>query len=262
MNAKMWLHAFALGSFLLTQVAAAPAGKRYCEKHPEDPRCSPTVTPEIRKTEFPPIESTPTDIRKTQIPSETPETPAPTEKSSATPTASATPGQDPATPTPTSEPELNSSCQIHEEYVNSDWTAWYATYQGGYNESVVWAFTVSGTDWVGMWLGLTAKKANLAARGALIRVLVLPWLIFLGLMTSTFFLNLDRQYDSENFVLAALFAIGMLCDLYFYLWARTNLRHAFRTVATQRFDAKVPSRWRFLPTFKSEPDGKPAEAQS
>ena len=71
--------------------------------------------------------------------------------------------------------------------------------------------------WVGMWLGLTAKKANLAARGALIRVLVLPWLIFLGLMTSTFFLNLDRQYDSENFVLAAWFAIGMLCDLYFYL---------------------------------------------
>ena len=104
MNAKMWLHAFALGSFLLTQVAAAPAGKRYCEKHPKDPRCSPTVTPEIRKTEFPPIESTPTDIRKTLVPSETPETPAPTEWPSATPTASATPGQGLATPTTSSTP--------------------------------------------------------------------------------------------------------------------------------------------------------------
>ena len=80
-------------------------------------------------------------------------------------------------------------------------------------------------------------------------------------MTSTFFLNLDRQYDSENFVLAAWFAIGMLCDLYLF-WAPDKPARAFRTVATQRFDAKVSGRWRFIRGIKSEPDGKPAEAQS
>src|SRR3972149_3221054 len=107
MNAKRrLLMLFALGVSFLSQVAAAPAGRRYCERYP-DPRCQTlTATPQIRETEeFPPIESTPTATSSaTPIPSETPETPAPTKELSATPTASATPGQDPATPTPSSTP--------------------------------------------------------------------------------------------------------------------------------------------------------------
>jgi len=163
MNAKRrLLMLFALGVSFLSQVAAAPAGRRYCERYPKDPRCQTlTVTPQIRETEeFPPIESTPTDTSSaTPIPSETPETPAPTDEIQATPTTSATPDEDPVT-TPTSTPEVNSSCEVHEEYVSWDWTAWYATYQGGYNETVVWSFSVSGTDWVGMWQGVSGDTRD------------------------------------------------------------------------------------------------------
>lgn len=116
--------------------------------------------------------------------------------------------------------------------------------------------------YVGMWLGLTAKKSHRASSGALLRVLVLPWLIFFGLMTTTLFLNLDRQYDSENFILVAWFGIAMLTDLYFFLWARRKLRRELRTLATQPFDRPTPGRRRLMPRlrFRPEPSGEPVKA--
>ena len=114
--------------------------------------------------------------------------------------------------------------------------------------------------WLSMWLGLKVRKANWASSGALIRVLLLPSIVFLGLMTATLFFTFDRQFDSELFVLAAWFVIGMATDLYFYLQARTNLRREFRNMATQRFDGKAPSRSRVVPTMKTEANGEPVKA--
>lgn len=114
--------------------------------------------------------------------------------------------------------------------------------------------------WLGMWLGLNSRKANWASSGALVRVLVVPSLVFLGLMTTSLFLNFERQFDSENFILAVWFVISMANDLYFFLWARTNLRREFRTVATQRFDAQVRARVRVVPAVKAKPSGEPLKA--
>src|SRR6185369_1049182 len=38
-------------------------------------------------------------------------------------------------------------------------------------------------SWMGMWLGLTSRSITRAASAALVRVLVLPWLAFLALLT-------------------------------------------------------------------------------
>ncbi|MBI2946159.1 MAG: ABC transporter permease subunit [Verrucomicrobia bacterium] len=114
--------------------------------------------------------------------------------------------------------------------------------------------------WLGMWLGLKSRKANWASSGALMRVLVVPSLVFLGLMTTSLLLNFERQFDSENFLLAVWFVICMASDLYFFLWARTNLRREFRTVATQRFDAQVRARVKVVPQVRPEPATEPVKA--
>lgn len=113
--------------------------------------------------------------------------------------------------------------------------------------------------WVSMWLGLTAKKASAASRGALLRVLVLPGLIFFGLMTASLYTNLDRHYDSETWILASWFAIGIVNDIYFAASARANLRREFRKAAAQRFDSRVSGRAEFVTRLKSEPRNQPVE---
>ena len=97
--------------------------------------------------------------------------------------------------------------------------------------------------WVGFWLSLAAKKAHRAANGAIARVLVLPWAVFvLGL---TLLVTMEAVLTSRwrdfapgaGGLLFAAFAIAFLNDAVFFVWARTNLRQRFRVVATDRFDA-------------------------
>jgi ABC-type transport system involved in multi-copper enzyme maturation permease subunit len=111
--------------------------------------------------------------------------------------------------------------------------------------------------WVGMWLGLTARKANGAAMGTAFRVLALPWIIYGGFLTATVFINFSQGlFNDSAGLLGAWFVIGILNNLYFLVWARTNLRHAFRTVVTQRFDAKIRGGWWLV---KQEPAAIPSE---
>ena len=112
--------------------------------------------------------------------------------------------------------------------------------------------------WVGMWLGLTARKANWAASGALARVLGLPSLVFCAFVTASVFINFDRGQagDPGDLAMGAWLVIGMLNDLFFFTWARARLRNEFRTVVTQRFDAKIRGRW-----WASDPEPPAPPAQ-
>jgi hypothetical protein len=92
--------------------------------------------------------------------------------------------------------------------------------------------------WVGMWLGLTTQKANRAARGAVLRVIVLPIVIFLGLMTLSLAGRARELLDLEGKLLESWFLVGMANDLFFFLWARNNLRRHFRTVVAERLYRK------------------------
>lgn len=97
--------------------------------------------------------------------------------------------------------------------------------------------------WVSMWLALTAKKSNVAASGAVFRVLVLPWILFAGLLTAGAFIDAARLSEPENYALGAWFVIGILNDVFFFTWARTHLHTQMRTLATERFDLKRGQGW-------------------
>jgi len=94
--------------------------------------------------------------------------------------------------------------------------------------------------WTGMWLGLTSKHINRATGATVVRVLVLPWLALGGMLLAISVLELWRHVDdSEYFILGSWFALGILNDLVFCLWARARLLGRLRTVATERYS---PSR--------------------
>ncbi len=95
-------------------------------------------------------------------------------------------------------------------------------------------------SWVGMWIGLTARRANRAAGATVVRVLVLPcgaWAGLIFILSFTPFWH--RLEDKWQFFLGLWFALGLIIDLYFGVRSRLRLMRDLRTVATQRF---VPGR--------------------
>ncbi len=108
--------------------------------------------------------------------------------------------------------------------------------------------------WVGMWLGLSAKQTNRAIGGAISRIMLLPWLIYIG---AVMLMGISRMAIGFNpgygFFLGLWFGIGIVIDLVFLNWARNNLRQHFREVVTQRFDSKPGRSWWKLSSPKSNP---------
>ena len=92
----------------------------------------------------------------------------------------------------------------------------------------------------GMWIGLVSKRPNRAASATVARVLVLPCGAWAGLVMLTTFTPLWHRVEIQwPFFLGLWFAMGMIADIFFSLWARFRLLRDLRTVATQRF---VPGR--------------------
>jgi ABC-type Na+ efflux pump permease subunit len=93
-------------------------------------------------------------------------------------------------------------------------------------------------SWLGMWLGLKARHASRASSAVIVRILILPWLVFLLLWM--LFSVLDNWYSryrvDNDYFPAFWFVISMLVDLAFAAWARNRLHQDFRAVATQRVD--------------------------
>lgn len=97
--------------------------------------------------------------------------------------------------------------------------------------------------WVGMWMGLAAKNPKRAFTGTVGRVLALPTVAWVILMTMGGLMAVFHGPEfSPGFILGAWLVIGLIADFGFTVWARQNLLTRFRVVATQRFQAQ-PSRW-------------------
>jgi hypothetical protein len=98
--------------------------------------------------------------------------------------------------------------------------------------------------WMGMWMGLAAKTPRHASGNTIVRVLVLPWILFLVFLTFAAVTEsqFQAQWSWETF-LGVWFALGLLVDIGFGLWARHCLLTRFREVATQRFQTRAPF-WR------------------
>jgi ABC-type transport system involved in cytochrome c biogenesis permease component len=106
-------------------------------------------------------------------------------------------------------------------------------------------------SWCGAWLGLINRKPNRAALLALTRILVLPGVVFVVLL-SLWALVPQRNSVEESFTGAFILwcLIGVAADLYFGLGARARMRAEFRTIVSEGFAPKRPA----------EPAAKPAPA--
>jgi len=100
--------------------------------------------------------------------------------------------------------------------------------------------------WVGMWLGLSARNPKRAFSGAILRVLVLPWIAFGAFMM---FVAVSPSYLQTGLgwgeFLGAWFLLGLAADVGFGLHARHKLLTEFRLVAAQRYQLRPPL-WRRL----------------
>lgn len=93
-------------------------------------------------------------------------------------------------------------------------------------------------SWVGMWLGLTSKRSSRAAGGAVMRILVLPWVLIFALLTGMMLLRVELADPGFKFFLFLWLAVGLAVDGAFFAWAWSNLHGRFRDVVTHRFDSR------------------------
>jgi ABC-type transport system involved in cytochrome c biogenesis permease component len=119
---------------------------------------------------------------------------------------------------------------------NEGWTALWLL------GMIVFLADVFALAWMGMWRGLNSRRPNRAASAALLRVLVLPWILIGLIATAIEVLNLDRYLVGGNWgdygfpLLYLVVSLGV--DALFGLPARSRLLQRFREVATQRYETR------------------------
>lgn len=91
--------------------------------------------------------------------------------------------------------------------------------------------------WVGLWLSLTCKRSNRAVTGAVGRVLVLPWAIFVFALSLLAMVQWHNLEPDEVGLFVGAFGIAAVNDALWIAWAKKNLESHFRQVATERFAA-------------------------
>jgi ABC-type Na+ efflux pump permease subunit len=98
--------------------------------------------------------------------------------------------------------------------------------------------------WVGLWVGLTARQGNRAAGATVARVLVLPWLIWFGILLLT---AMGRQVPGGvgegGSYLTLWFVIALVNNVVFLAWSRVRLERDLRTVASERYGGKLAPWW-------------------
>lgn len=98
--------------------------------------------------------------------------------------------------------------------------------------------------WVGMWLGLSARNPKRAFSGAIMRVLVLPWVAYGAFLMFVALAPRGTGMGWGEF-LGTWFVLGLAADMGFGLHARHKLLTEFRLVATQRYQPQA-SFWKRL----------------
>jgi len=91
---------------------------------------------------------------------------------------------------------------------------------------------------LGPWIAVTAHHPNQAVVQLLVRVCVLPWLVFLGGQTILGLFELWQIWSPElreDHYLAAWFVLGLGNDLFWLAWARRQMTRRFREAAVSRY---------------------------
>jgi hypothetical protein len=96
---------------------------------------------------------------------------------------------------------------------------------------------IAALTWVAFLAALTAKSPHRASASAIVRVLVLPWIIFAAVTVIAGLWTAGGPGPSWKFFLYLWFWLGVVADLAFGLPAWWQLRTRFRELALQRFTA-------------------------
>jgi hypothetical protein len=115
--------------------------------------------------------------------------------------------------------------------------------------------------WVGLWVGLTAKRPNRASGNVVLRVMFVPWIAWFGLLMLASAFTVASRIDLESGHLLGLwFLLSLFNDLALVLWAHGRLLRDLRDVATQRFDQGRPGLWPFRRGRDRSPASSPVVA--
>jgi ABC-type Na+ efflux pump permease subunit len=112
---------------------------------------------------------------------------------------------------------------------------------------------------VGMWVSLTAKNPNRATGTTVVRVMIIPLAVSIGILIAVTVFNLASSGSGPTwkFFLAVYFVPGIVADVVFGLGAWRRLNADFRLVAVQRF-TPAGSLWKLL--FGGKKEEPPAVA--
>ncbi|MCL5099313.1 MAG: ABC transporter permease, partial [Candidatus Omnitrophica bacterium] len=91
--------------------------------------------------------------------------------------------------------------------------------------------------WVGMWLGVSARKTHLAASGTIARVLLLPWVLFAVSLSGW-----NSHFEAYHLMLW-WFALGVSIDLIFGWRSYRKLHQQFRLAAMRQYLPTSDRRW-------------------
>ncbi len=94
---------------------------------------------------------------------------------------------------------------------------------------------IAALTWVALLSALTARSPNRASASTILRVLILPWLIFAALAVIAGIWTAGGPGPGWKFYLHLWFWLGVLADLAFGLPAWWQLQTRFRELALQRF---------------------------
>jgi hypothetical protein len=101
---------------------------------------------------------------------------------------------------------------------------------------VMFALDLVSLVWVAMTTALTAKGPNQAALSTVVRLLLLPWVVFavITVMVNVWCATRGGNIPDWKFFLSLWFWLGVGTDLLFGLPAWWNIRWRFRDLALQR----------------------------
>jgi ABC-type transport system involved in cytochrome c biogenesis permease component len=114
-------------------------------------------------------------------------------------------------------------------------SAWISTCFAG---MVVFAADLAAISWTGMWLGIRSLKPGKAAMGVRARILVLPWVLFVGIVSLAGVARIGLSFNPTwQMVLGLWIILSLGVDLLFGTSAARNLQRHFRELATTRFES-------------------------
>lgn len=118
---------------------------------------------------------------------------------------------------------------------------------GGLLAGFVFFADIAALFWMGMWKGLSVKNPKHAFGGAFVPIVVVPWVVFVLVVTAVSLLprELQPRFNDATPVIALWFVLCLLADAGFGFSARHQLLTKFRTAAASRFQPRT-SWWRKL----------------